>query len=216
MNKYDDLMLKTLYEEIQLDTINWEDFFTSKNMGSDSVLLWEKVEKIVDGVQSSDGIKDQYEITLNNGQTFTVDIDFLTPKKSNDTIISNQQSNNKSGTPNEAYNLYNTHLSDLTSSDRICYVSFKDSRGRQSTTGEVGLSSKELFSGLKSSLLDSLWGNSQNHKHLRAICIKAQGQDVSRVSLFSKMMSRYLKDTFPNIIMDYESDKPYVLIVATK
>jgi len=111
---------------------------------------------------------------------------------------------------------HETRLSNLDPSDRICYVSFKDSEGRQTTTGEVGISAKELFSGLKASILDSLWGDSQNNKNLRTICIKALGSDVSRVSLFSKMMSRYLKDTFPNIIMDYESDKPYVLIVAVK
>jgi len=98
----------------------------------------------------------------------------------------------------------------------MCYVSFKDSKGRQNTTGEVGLSAKGLFSGLKAALMDSLWGTSQNHKHLVAICIKVDGGDPSRISLFHKLMSRFLNETYPTIIMDYQSDKPYISIIAVK
>jgi hypothetical protein len=214
MKNYDKITLDELYEDIRHGNFNWDYLFES-GMGSDSVLLWESVKKISSGATNS-GIVDQYEISLSNGQIFFVFLNFLNPKKTNDTIINNTLANNKHDTPTEAFELYNKYFSDLGPNDKMCYISFKDFRGRQHTTGEVGLAAKGLFSGLKAAMLDSLWGDSQNHINLKAVCIKAYGEDKSRVSLFEKLMSRYLSDTFPNVIMDYKSDTPYVSIMAVK
>jgi hypothetical protein len=214
MKDYDKTTLGELYEDISRGNFDWDYLFES-GMGSDSVLLWESLKKISSG-ESANGTEDVYEVVLNNGQSFYVFFSFLNPKKTNDTIINNTLANNKNDSPTEAFRLYNKHFSDLKPTDRMCYISFKDERGRQHTTGEVGLAAKGLFSGLKGAMLDSLWGDSQNHINLKAICIKANGKDPSRVSLFKKLMEKYLADTYPHIIMDYNSDSPFVSIMATK
>ncbi len=215
MKSYDQITLGELYEDIKSNNFDWDYLFES-GMGSDSVLLWESVDKISTFILPDGSIKDEYDVVLNGGQSFKISIEYLTPKKSNDTIINNQLSNNKDGSATEAYDLYEKYFSDLKPTDKICYISFKDSQGRQTTTGEVGLKAKGLFAGLKAALMDSLWGESQNHINLKAICIKADGNDKSRVSLFEKLMTRYLSESFPKLIMDYQSDKPYVSIMVVK
>lgn len=197
---------------MNLERFDLNEYLNGDFMGSDSVLLWESVEKIQDGAPIIGGILDKYEIVLTNGQKFMVDITYLTPKKSKDTIIANTQTNKKNASSSDVVNLYNNYFKDMSSSDYICYISFKDEDERQDTTGNVGLMAKGLFSGIKAALLDS----TSSKDNLKAICLKAYGKDPTRVRLFQKLMEKYLKRSFPNIINDYVSDDPYVLIIASK
>lgn len=222
MKSVDKEALKNLYEDIYKkdylrcenpDEYNWQDFSDQKYSGGFSYLLIESFEKIATK-PSKDGEEDFYEIVLRDGLKFSMRMNYISDKnavfliKSKESTASAKQNN----TIESAYENFfgNGNVGS------VCIIQFEDSEGRTRQTGEVGISSIELFGTLRTAIIDSMQQN--KFKNLIGLMIRASNSEPKRIGLYQKMVEKYMKNDFPVVFIDPVTEKGegYTLIVARK
>lgn len=225
--KKDNKFIQDLYENIYeikdffdvgdllIEQYDWDEFFGCRDFALNKCLL-EDFKIVSDGLKTTNGFQDSYEIELRNGQTFMLYLDYESPKntqeKINKRIIELEHKNN----PILA-KTYEKNFQNLGSEEMVCVIQFKDSKDRHELTGEVGMSAKELFSSVREGIFDSFI-TKKRISDLRGFMIRVSNSEKKRMILYRKMVERFLKNEFPNIFEDdvTESSHGYSLLVATR
>lgn len=203
-------------DESLLESYDWNTFFNSEYVQNRSAVILEEFEKIADGEKTYEGVKDVYKVILKNGKEFSLQINYSTPSNSKSSIdakIANASHERKNR--NDIAELYVTHFSDLRPNECIAMIQFADNSGRFEQTGDVGPSAKELFHILKDGIMDSFW-NGGRIDNLRGFMMRVDRKESRRLTLYKKLVERYLHQVFPNNFVDDFSEDNYYLLVCTK
>jgi hypothetical protein len=222
MKNKDQEVLKNLYEDIYKkdylrcdnpDEYDWQDFSDQKYSGGFSYLLIESFEKIATK-PSKDGEEDFYEIVLRDGLKFTLRMNYISPNNTKN-FIKEKEANASTKPDNDIESAYENFFGDGNVGS-VCVIQFEDSEGRTRQTGEVGISSIELFGTLRTAIIDSMQQN--KFKNLIGLMIRASNSEPKRIGLYQKMVEKYMKNTFPVVFIDPITEKGdgYTLIVARK
>lgn len=186
-------------DDSKIDSFDWDNFFRDEYVGLYSSVLIESFEKIVDKQPIPVGVQDVYSIELRNGLKFVLNISY------NDAEQIRSQS--KAGITEADYkgrhdivDGYET-FKNIQDGQYVALLEFKDAKGGHGRTGEVGVSSQELFSMLKSGILDSFINGGMMDK-LVGIMMLVDKNDPKRMRLYTKMLERGFKAHFPNIFVD--------------
>jgi hypothetical protein len=223
MKYKDDKIIADLYESIykqdylqleesNLEFFNWDEFFKSDHMSTyGSMFLLEDFE-LIETRPKIDGEEDIYKITLRNGKEFKLFINYIKPDNAREFILKNSESANLKNN-NELADNYTKYFPE-DDYQNIVMMQFSDSDGRHELTGDVGFSTPELFSTLKSAFFESV-KKVGGLSILQAIIMRVSKKETRRLTVYRKLMERYLKD-FPNIFEDGFNEEEYVLLIATK
>jgi len=202
-------------DESNIDNFDWDKFFSSDYMGYKSTFLLEDFQKINDKHPTIEGNEDSYQITLRNGLTFMLYINYNTPDKTKTRVDYNILYADRKGKMNIVDN-YKTYFKDLQPNEYMGVILFRDKRERTSMTGEVGYSAQELFVSLREAIQDSFFA-SDRIKDLRGFMIRITNEEKNtRLPLYTRMVKRYLKNYFPNIFIDDVIEEGITLLIATK
>lgn len=224
MREIDKQVIFELYEDIMRDdflkkeeeNFDWDVFFESDYMGYRSRFLLEDFRKIKDAAPTIEGDVDTYQITLRNGSVFELIINYSNPEKSKESILKNSASASHKGNEQVA-NCYDQYFANLQPNEFIGVMQFVDAKNRHEMTGDVGYSAQELFATLRDGIMDSFYKTGRI-KNLRGFMIRVSNKEIKRLTLYKKMIQRFLSDDFPNIFIDDITDKSsgITLLIATK
>ena len=221
MKNKDQEALKNLYEDIYKkdylrcenpDKYDWQDFSDHKYSGGFSCFLIESFEKIATQ-PTKQGEEDVYNIVLRDGLQFTLNMNYINAETSKEYPEKKALNASHKGREDIA-DLYESSFSGV--EGRVCVIQFMDSENRQRQTGEVGVAAVELFGLLRNAILDSIKNN--KYQNLSALVIRVSNSEPKRISLYSKMLKKYLSHEFPNVFVDdfSEQEDKYTLVVAAK
>lgn len=204
-----------LIDESCIAEFDWDAYFLDNYVGIYSTCLIESFEKTVNLNPIPVGLLDQYEITINNGMTFTLNINYNSAaqiKRLSQGAIADATIKNRSDII-EGYD----HFKNIKDDQYVALIEFKDSKGRHESTGEVGVSSKELFSMLTQSVSDSL-SNNDMHSKTVGIMMLVRNDEPRRLTLYKKILERKLSNTYPIVFVDdnTKSVNNVTILIATK
>jgi hypothetical protein len=216
---YEDMYIKDFLkiEESEIDSYDWELFFEHRYMGIFSSVILEHFEKIYDNKITADGTEDLYLITLKDGNTFHLVIDYSSHDTSKTIVDERILSYNMKNETKVLASLYEKYFKDFKPNEYLGLIQFKDSQGRHKITGDVGISSHELFSSLKQAIIDSFWGGNRLD-NLRGFIIRVDNNEIRRLKLYQMLVKKFLSKEFPNMFVDEESESRVgmTLLVVSK
>ncbi len=215
---FDDKKIERLYESIrkgdyflmdekdfdwnEFDKID-EEFLDLSALDLHGYLL-ESFEKI-----QTDLNNDIYEIKLHNGLLFFVTITYVEGKKARELFDKKRMEALLSRDLELAQN-YKEKLSTIRDDEEACVVMFKDQKGRIDRTGEVNLSSKELFITLKNALINS-WA-SRKASPSEIVVLRAAKNDPKRLEFYKFLFNKFLPNY--DILVDSVTEAEYSILYA--
>lgn len=208
--KLDDYRLKLLYEGIskndffliedsEIDNFDWDNYFLDEYVGIYSSFLLENYNKIKDLEPIPVGLLDQYQIVLKSGLDFILNISYNNSeqiRKLSKGAIADASIKDRQDII-EGY----SNFENIKDGQYVALIEFQDSKGRHNSTGEVGASSKEVFSMLTQAVTDSLSNNKMFSKTI-GIMMLVNNNEPKRLALYKKILERKLKHIFPNVFVD--------------
>lgn len=205
---YDDILFEDfLYiNESDAESYDWDLFFEHRYLGMLSRVVLESFDVNYTDKPTPDGTEDLYTVTLPDGKTFHLVIDYTNPRKTNDVmserIISLQHKENT----RIVGDLYEKFFNNLQPNEEVALIQFKDSEGRHNLTGDVGANSFQLFSSLKAGIIDSFWRNNRI-SNLRGFIIRVDNKEIRRLKLYQKLVDKFMNNEFPNMFVDDVTEK---------
>ena len=155
----------------------------------------------------TDDNNDIYEVKLHNGLVFFVTITYVGGKKAREMFDKKRMEALVSRDSELAKN-YKEKLSTISDEEEVCVVMFKDQKGRLDRTGEVNLSSKELFIALKNALIDS-WA-SRNFSPSGIVVARAAKNDPKRLEFYKFLFSKFLPNS--DLMVDSTTESDYSIL----
>ena len=217
---YDDINYKDYLtiDESELDNYNWDSFFNHSNCGIFGVILLEEFGKLQSMVTRL-GTEDIYEVTLRNMQKFKLILNFWNPINTDKAIeqkIAMVKPEMRKEDP-EIHSKYVDFKAGLNPGEYMCLIQFKDDDGNHNITGNVGASAHELFVTLQNAILDS-FGPHYKSGNLAGIVMRVDKREPRRLTLYRKLIEKYMNDRFPNIFIDdkTENDQNMLFLIATR
>ena len=213
----DNKKIKNLYESIkrvdyfQSNNFNWEEFIKVDegflDLGAVDLYdyLLEGFEKI-----KTDAKQDIYKVTLHNGLVFDLLINYANAKENFEV----KEVGAKTKHHNKAANSYKDILyTNFDITDTLCIVMFRDERGRTDRTGDVKMSSKELFFTLKKAIQSS-WSQ-RDYNKIKAIMMRVDSNDKERLEFYKMLVTKMLPD-FNKLVEDTETEPNTTILYALK
>lgn len=201
-------------DESKIDSFDWDRFFYSDYMGFKSDFLLEDFQKIKENSPTLEGNEDVYEITLRSGKRFTLVLNFVSAEKTEGKLklkIIHANHKNDVGLVDN----YKKYFSNLQPNEYIGVIQFKDDKGKMDLTGDAGHTAQELFKSLREAIIDSFYGGKRTND-LRGFMMRVVVGESKRLTLYQKIIERYLAKDFPNMFLDNTTEHGIILIVATK
>lgn len=196
------------------EEFDWNSFFHKASQLNMFNTLLESINLV--NISKNDSEKtEKYEIVTKQGNNFYLFVTYQGKKKSDVFIMTGVRYNDVKHSE-ESVN-YLTDLQNKLSDDSIlCFIRFEDGMGRSNITGEVGLNALEVFSAIKAAVLESFDKNSVQIKdNLVGIVVMVSKSESKRISLYTRIIKQY-SGTFPNVLVDTNSDSVYTYIIASK
>lgn len=218
----DNEYIAKLYESIyRIDPLNkagdvdWDSFFhKAVELSLFSTLLEDF--KLKEATNHSNGRTEVYDIKTAAGKKFLLTLEFYNKKKFEYFAFAGIQGSRYKNSPRSEE--YFEKLKDSFKDDEtICFVRFEDEQGKYNLTKEVGMSSFEVFSSLKSAILHSFDTNpAWSKQQIKGITFMVMKQEQNeRLPLYKKLITKYFPD-FSEIFLDEVSDKDYINLIATR
>jgi hypothetical protein len=217
---FDDKKIQRLYESIRKSDyflidgkdFDWNEFnkidegFLDLSTLDLHGYLLESFEKI-----QTNSNNDTYEIKLHNGLLFFVTITYVEGKKARELFDKKRMEALLSRDLELAQN-YKEKLSTIKDGEEACVVVFKDQKGRIDRTGEVNLSSKELFITLKNALIDS-WA-SRKALPSEIVVLRVAKNDPKRLDFYKFLFSKFLPHS--DMLVDSVTEAEYSILYAIR
>lgn len=225
----DNELISRLYESIyKVDYFNLDEkdfdlkafladqteFFEFGSINPELECLLEGFEKVGSNVPTKDGAEDVYEISLHNGLTFKLHLNYIAPQKTKE-FLQIKQTSAAVKNDNGLADVYKQLTNKLQDGDVVCMIMFKDENESTHLTGKVGMSAKELFVALKNALLNS-W-STKNIDIIKVIGMRVNKNEKKRKEFYEMLISTFLSHRFPNTFTDEttEEQQGFELLFAT-
>jgi hypothetical protein len=206
--------LDFLNSTISEDSFNWNSFFKEAHYHNTFSTFLESFE-LVDSIENKNEKIEKYEIITSRNRKFNLFITYQGKDKSDLFLMANIRRHEAKNNP-ELLEYFQNLKNNLKEDGILCFVRFEDEEKRTNLTGEVGITSFEVFSALRNAVLSSMSKKMDLIRKTEAIIVLVhKSEEDRRISLYTRMLKRET-GFFPNVKIDRESDPEFTYVIGTK